>query len=77
MELRGSEKKTRDETSNGVVRKNQQVSVREVWRKEHVHEAARKIHRTKKFVRRFWKNGESVNWEVMTSLEEWTDREKF
>ena len=24
----------------------------------------------------FWKNGEGVNWEVMTWSEEWTDREK-
>ena len=55
----------KDETSNGVARGNQQLSVHEMWKRKQIHEDGRKMHGTKIFVKMFRKNGEGVNWEVM------------
>ena len=63
-------KKRGDETSNGVVRGNQQVSVHEVLKKQQIHEDARKMHRTNNFCQQILENGESVNWEVTTWSEQ-------
>ena len=49
------QKKRGDETSNGVVRGNQQVSVHEVWKKQQIQKDAKKMHRTKICVWEFWK----------------------
>ena len=54
VDFRESEKRG-NETSNGVVRGNQQVSVHELWKKQQKHEDARNMHRTKNVVGTFGK----------------------
>ena len=48
----------------------------EMWKRKQIHEDARKMHLTKILVKKIWKNGAGVIWEVVTWSEEWTDREK-
>ena len=48
------DQKKEDQTSNGVVRRNQQVSVHEMGKKQQIHEDARKMHRTKNIVGKLW-----------------------
>ena len=51
-------------TTDGVVCRGQQVSMHEVWKRQQVHEDARKMHRDKVPVRNFWKMEKSGTWEV-------------
>ena len=52
------------ETSNGVVSGSQQVSMREVWKRQQIHEEAKKMHRTQIFVKHFWEIGKPITQEV-------------
>ena len=58
------QKKRGNETSNGVVCRNQQVLMHEVGRRQQVYEDARKMHRTK-ILEKMMENWESVTLEVM------------
>ena len=46
----------------------------EVWKRQQVHEDARKTYRTEILVRKMLENGESVTLEVMIWEEDWMDK---
>ena len=55
---------TGNEASNEVVRGSREVSMYEMWKRKQKRE-------------KDWTNGDGAIWEVMTSSEEWTDRERY
>ena len=49
----------------------------EVWKRQQVHEDARKMHKTKILVGKLWKMVKASPWEVRTWSDGWIDRVKF
>ena len=49
----------------------------EMWKRKQIHEDARNEALDRNSFQKVWENGEDAICEVMTSSEEWTDRERY